>query len=168
MPGYQQALGGGAKEKFMKGNRMHNGTKLLTGMLLLGILALFLAPQSVSAQEEHQEFWTFFQKVQDILTGKNVEQTLDVISPEAQLISGGEFQNLRSIVAGTVNGHSLADSTFQSVMIQVKTNASEDMGYIILKTQISGAPTVRYHSIVFMRDSSGQYSIQSWHAGAAR
>jgi hypothetical protein len=46
-----------------------------------------------------------------------------------------------------------------------KTNPSEDAGFITLKTVQYDTTRVRFHTIVFMKDSTGEYKISIWHAG---
>jgi len=52
--------------------------------------------------------------------------------------------------------------------VQGRTNSSEDMGFIVLKTVKSDTTVVRYHTVVFLKDSSGDYKISTWHAGDGR
>jgi len=60
---------------------------------------------------------------------------------------------------------SLADTSYHGVMILGETNPSEDAGYIILKTVKSDTTQVRFHTVVFLKDSTGRFNICSWHAG---
>jgi len=116
-------------------------------------------------QEEHAEFWKVIHTIQNILTGTSTEQAQKSISPGAMLICGTRFENLRDVVTGKNTNCTLADTSYHGVMIQAQTNSSEDMGFVILKTQKADTTRVRFHSVVLMKDSTGHYSIHAWHAG---
>jgi hypothetical protein len=122
-------------------------------------------PNTVSSQDKHEEFWQFVQTVRDILAGKNIEQAQTIIPPGARIVYGARFENLRAVVAGEIKACFLADSSYHGVMIQAETNPSEDAGVLILKTQKYDTTKVRFHTIVFMKDSTGRYKIHTWHTG---
>lgn len=131
------------------------------------VVSFCLAPvaKTFSSQDNREDFWKLVETVKDILAGKNVEHAKASISAGARLVYGVQFENLRSVVAGEIKTCPLADSSYQSVMINAMTNDSEDAGYIVLKTVKSDNSKVRFHTIVFMKDSTGQYKINSWHTG---
>jgi len=132
--------------------------------LSLSVLFLLL-PMASSAlsQDDHREYWQFVDNVVDITQGKNVEQAQTVIRQGARLVYGTRFEELKSVVEGEIKTCSLADTSYHGVMIHAKTNSSEDAGFIILKTQKTDTAKVRFHTIVFMKDSTGLYLIESWH-----
>jgi hypothetical protein len=136
-------------------------------VLPLFCVLLYLTPIAsiVVSQDKHEQFYQFVQTVRDILAGKNVEQTQAIIHRGARLIYGARFENLKSVVAGEIKGLSLADTSYHGVMIQAETNPSEDAGYLTLKTVKYDTTKVRFHTIVFMKDSTGKYKINSWHSG---
>jgi hypothetical protein len=138
----------------------------LPGLLLLfALLSMVPLANNLSSQDKHEEFWQFVQTVQDILAGKNVEQAQSIIPQGAGLVYGARFEDLKSVVAGQIKSCSLADTSYHGVMIQAKTNPSEDAGFLILKTQKYDTTKVRFHTIVFMKDSTGKYKINIWHTG---
>ena len=108
------------------------------------------------------------QTVQDIVAGKNLEQATRAISPGATLVCGSRMENLRSVVAGENATCTLADTSYHGIAVQGRTNASEDMGFIVLKTVKADTTVVRYHTVVFLKDSAGDYRISTWHAGDGR
>jgi hypothetical protein len=134
--------------------------------LLFVLLCLVSIASNALSQDEHGEFWQFVEKVVDIPQGKNVEIAQTIIPQGARLIYGTRSENLKSVVAGEIKTCSLADTSYHGVMIQAKTNTSEDAGFLVLKTQKTDTTKVRFHTIVFMKDSTGQYKISIWHAGA--
>jgi hypothetical protein len=137
-------------------------------IVLLLFVSLCIIPNTnrVFAQEGHEEFYKLLQIVQDILAGKNVEQSLKAIGKGAGLICGGKQTDLRSVVKGEAQTCSLVDTSYHGIAVQGRTNESEDMGFFVLKTQKADTTKVRYHSIVFLRDSTGHYLINIWHAGS--
>lgn len=139
----------------------------ITLVLSLLFVLLWMLPMAnyVGSQEKHEEVWKFVQTVQDILAGNNREQAKAAVTPGARLVSGSRFENLRAVVAEEIEGLSLADTSYQGVMMQLETNPSEDAGVLVLKTQKSDTTKVRFHTVVFMKDSTGHYQIHAWHAG---
>jgi len=138
---------------------------LLVLPLLFALSHMVLVVNDVSSQDKSERFYGLIQTVQDILTGKNAEQTQTTIAHGARLVCGVEFEDLKAVVAGKVKTCSLADTSYQGVMVQLKTNQSEDAGYLVLKTQTVDKAKVRFHTVVFMKDSTGQLKIESWHTG---
>ena len=138
-------------------------TRVLLGFLLVVFSAGPLVTQA-SSQEEHTEFWQFVRTVEDILAGKNTEQATAIIGKGARLIFGARFEDLHAVVTGEIRDCPLADTSYHGVMLQAQTNPSEDAGVLVLKTQKTDTTRVRFHSIVFMKDSKGEYVINIWHA----
>jgi hypothetical protein len=57
------------------------------------------------------------------------------------------------------------DTSYHGVMIKGRTDPSQTMGFILLKTAKRDTTKVMYHSIVFVKDTAGQYKIIDWHTG---
>jgi hypothetical protein len=142
---------------------MSRTRNLFVPLLLFAQLCVVPIAGTVSSQDKHEEFWQFVQTVRDILAGKNVEQAQTTIPPGARLVYGARYESLKAVVAGEIKACSLADTSYHGVMIQAKTNPSEDAGVLILKTQKYDTTKVRFHTIVFMKDSTGHYKIHTWH-----
>ncbi len=136
--------------------------------LLVASLCVAFCDTIVMSQDQHEGFWKMIQTVQDILAGKNLEQATRAISPGATLVCGSRMENLRSVVAGETAACFLADTSYHGIAIQGRTNDSEDMGFIVLKTAKADTTVVRYHTVVFLKDSAGDYKISTWHAGDGR
>jgi len=136
--------------------------------LLVASLCIALCDSFGTSQDQHEGFWMMLQTVQDIVAGKNLEQATRAISPEATLVWGSRMENLRSVVSGEVATCSLADTSYRGIAVQGRTNSSEDMGFIVLKTVKADTTVVRYHTVVFLKDSAGDYKISTWHAGDGR
>ncbi len=139
--------------------------RLFVPPLVVLLLSFLLASNTALSQEEHAAFWKVVRTVEDILGGKNLDQATATVTKGARLICGSRNENLRDVVAGKVTTCSLADTAFHGVAIQARTNDSEDMGYILLKTVKVDTTNVRFHTVVVLKDSTGEFKIISWHAG---
>jgi hypothetical protein len=148
-----------------KGFLMSRTRNIPVFLLLFVLLCTLPGLTPVMSQDKHQGFWRLVQTVQDILAGKNAGQAQTFIPPGAQIIFGSRVANLKAVVAGEIPSCALADTSYHGVGINARTNDSEDMGYIVLKTVKSDTTIVRYHTIVFIKDSTGQYKVSSWQAG---
>jgi hypothetical protein len=72
---------------------------------------------------------------------------------------------INSVVAGEIATCTLADTSYHGIAIQGRTNDSENMGFIVLKTVKADTTVVRYHTVVFLKDSAGDYKISTRQAG---
>jgi hypothetical protein len=107
--------------------------------------------------------------VQGILAGKQPVAGGIVISPGAHLIFGTHFENLFAVVKGESRECSLNEGpTGQMLWMSMKINDPEDAAFLTLKTRIENPPSVRYHTVVFMKDSTGHWSIQTWHTSEGK
>jgi hypothetical protein len=134
---------------------------------LLIALCLLSNSNSLRAQEAHAAFWKIANTAMDILKGKTTPITAQSISTNASLIFGAKVTTLRSAIVANKPPFHLADTTFHGVTIDAKTNQAEDMGVITFKTVRQDTTIVRYHTIVIEKDSTGQFSIISWHTSGA-
>jgi len=128
------------------------------------VLCLALPLNIATSQEEHKEFWHLVQTINDILAGKDVDHAKSCIAHGARLVDGARFVDLEGALTGNDTTVALADTSYQGVMIQGRTNPSEDMGFLILKTVKSDKSMVRFHTVVFLKDSTGEFKIECWHA----
>ncbi len=129
--------------------------------------ALLLSPaaRAQSNEDRAEPFYAVVRTVEDIIAGKNLEQAKNAIVPGALLVRGTDLVNLREVVEGRNPKVSLVDTAQHAVMIMLKTNKAEDAGHLILKTVAYGSEKLWYHTVTFMKDSTGQVMIESWHAG---
>lgn len=119
---------------------------------------------SLVAQDDHGEFYKIVEVITNVLAGKDVKQSETVISKGADLVWKGRLMNLKEVVTGGNKTFALADTSFHGVVIKGRTNTAEDMGIITLKTVKEDTTKVRYHTVVFLKDSTGEYRIISWNA----
>jgi hypothetical protein len=144
---------------------MSRTRNLIVFLLVSVLLCMASMVNNISSQDAHAEFYKVVQTITDILAGKNTQQALTLIHQGARLVYGARFENLKPVVAGEIKGLSLADSSYHGIMILGETNPSEDAGFITIKTVKSDTTQVRFHTVVFMKDSTGQFKIHSWHTG---
>ncbi|HUN65452.1 MAG TPA: hypothetical protein VMW43_05075 [Bacteroidota bacterium] len=104
------------------------------------------------------------QVARDILAGRNLEKAGSSVASGARLIDGRKFEYLRSVLTGGAAACPLADTSYQMVMVEAETSNGDDMGFLRIKTrQTPDTARVRFHSIVFRQDSTGEYKIVNWH-----
>jgi hypothetical protein len=87
-----------------------------------------------------------------------------MVDPEAYLIAGNKYENLRSVLLDSKKKKSYLDipeNAFRNS--HLKTDASESSAFLVLTSlAASGKPTY-YHTVVFMKSESGDWHIQAWH-----
>jgi len=101
---------------------------------------------------------------QDIVSGKNQKATLSSIAPRSYVVSSSKMADLRSVILGTDKSIQLIeDSTRQALRVMLKSNPNEDSAYLVLTTATRQATDVRCHTIVFMKDNTGKWLVETWH-----
>ena len=133
----------------------------------LGLLGFTLYPSRSEVQDDHKEFYELVALIRDIAAGKTAAVTESAIGARAGLVSGGRLVNLREVATGELTSVVLGDTSYHGVMIQAQTNPSEEMGFVLLKTVKSDTSKVRFHSVVFQKDSVGVYKILFWHVSGS-
>jgi hypothetical protein len=112
---------------------------------------------------QSNKWMTLVQSVQDVLAGKPIRHMNITISPGAYVAFGNKYENMESIITGKSKTCSLKeDSTQSAVRVVVKVNDSENAAFVTLKTQTNQKTNERYHTVVFMKDSTGVWSIETW------
>ncbi len=144
---------------------MPRSSNPITIALLLVLLIIVPSSNRALCQDNRGKFLDLIQTAWDILAGKNTQQAKSSIAHGSRLICGSKYEDLLSVVSRQTDGCSLVDTSYHGVMVSGQTNPSEDMGYFVLKTRTSDTTKVRFHTVVFMKDSTGQYKIFSWQAG---
>lgn len=134
---------------------------LFRAILLLVCFASWGA--RAQGQDEH-EFYKMLRTIEDILAGKNSGESRKAVGAGATFIREGKLEDLRSVLSGEHGECLLADTSYRGIAVQGRTNTSEDMGYIVLKTRTADTTRVRFHTVVFAKDSTGRYLINTWHA----
>ncbi len=138
---------------------------LILAILLAVLLSGIPGGRMLLGQEEHEAFWKVVRAIEDIREGKNLDQAGLSVAKGAHLISGSADVNLLEAVLGKARPCPLADTSYHGIAMAGRTNESEDMGFIVLKTVKSDTTKVLYHSVVFLKDSTQQFKIVLWHAG---
>lgn len=115
--------------------------------------------------DPHPEFSSFVTHIADILNGKTGEVVEACISPSARFVVSGKEVLLSSVLHRADGAPSLADPAYQGIAIWAQTNDADDAGFLVFKTRSTADSTkVRYHSVYFLRDSTGRYRVNLWHA----
>ena len=101
---------------------------------------------------------------QDIISGKNQQMTLSSIAPGSYAVSSSRMADLRAVVLGTDKSVPLTeDSTRQAIRVILKSNPNVDAAYLVLTTGTRQATDLRCHTIVFMKDKTGKWFVETWH-----
>jgi hypothetical protein len=141
---------------------MSTKTFLLT---LLVLLSTVFATTNSWTQDNSAKWKPLVQAVEDVLAGKPISDTLITISPGAYLATGNQWEALLAVARGESKTCSLKEApTRASVAIRLKINDSEDAAFLTLKTQTANETEPRYHTVMFMKDSSNVWVIEAWHA----
>jgi hypothetical protein len=144
---------------------MYANRRIAVAILGCGLISCISFAAIGTGQDKSDDVNRLVQTVRDILGGKHPEVTATAIAPGAMLVKGTRFENLSDVVAGRSRTCSLTEGSYEAVSLQSKTNKSDDAGYLILKTQHIDKNRVRFHTVVFMKDSTGLLKIESWHTG---
>jgi TonB family protein len=102
--------------------------------------------------------------VEQILGGSLSEGLLSMVDPEAYLVAGNKYENLRLVLSDSKKRKlylHIPESTFLNS--HLKTNASESSAFLVLTSQGASGRVKNYHTIVFMKSASGDWHIQAWH-----
>jgi hypothetical protein len=142
--------------------KSRNSILILSFLITVCCLASF--SQDSKKQDQYGKWEPMVQMVQDILAGKNPDKRAIIISPSAYLVSGKHFESLQGVINGENKECSLNEGALRSaVWLHLKVNDPENAAFLILRTQTEKKTDDRFHTVVFMKDSGGQWSIQSWH-----
>lgn len=102
--------------------------------------------------------------VEQILGGSLSEGLLSMVDPEAYLVAGNKYENLRLVLSDSKKRKSylgIPESEFRNS--HLKTDASESSAFLVLTSQGAPGRAKNYHTIVFMKSESGDWHIQAWH-----
>ncbi len=140
-----------------------------TQNIIAAVVLIFFATWTGQAKDDKNEdqskkWEPLVQTVQDILGGKNMEQTKQWISAGASLVFDGRLEDLHDVVTGKSTICSLVEqSSSVPASLRLKINDPEDAAYLIMTTQREDKESQRYHTVVFMKDPKGVWKIESWH-----
>ena len=112
------------------------------------------------AVDTTQQWEVLLHSAKEILTGSLSGQTGVKIAPSAQLAIGDTLMSLSDVVGGKSKTHSSLEGT--PVSVRLRMNAEENMATFLLGTHPEPDRSPRYHTVVFMKDSTGMWLIVSW------
>ena len=136
------------------------GKMLIVSTLVVLPIHLGFADDGEAA-DKSMKWQILVQSVQDILTGTNSGQTAVSIAPGAQLAIGDTPVSLFDVVGGTSKTHSLLEESGRTpVTLHLKMNDEENAAFLLIGTQPEPKRVPRYHTVVFMKDSTGMWLIQ--------
>lgn len=102
--------------------------------------------------------------VEQILGGSLSEGLLSMVDPEAYLVAGDKYENLRLVLSDSKKRKSYLDIPIRNILnSHLKTDTSESSAFLVLTSQGDPGRAKNYHTIVFMKSESGDWHIQAWH-----
>jgi len=141
---------------------MKNVVAALLCTMVVGSPFRVLAAGDSVAADTSQKWQILLHTVQEILTGNSPGQYSARIAPGAQLAIGDRLLDLEGVVASRDSNLLLEDQTRGPVSLHLKMNTEENAAFLLLGTQPDSKK--RYHTVVFMKDSTGTWMVESWHA----
>jgi len=106
--------------------------------------------------------WTILQHtVQEVLTGGRLGPYSAQIAPGAQIAVGDSVLDLADALASGYVTLPIHGQSKPPALIRQKMNREGDAAFMLFGTQRDSG--MRYHTVVFMRDSTGTWAIESWH-----
>jgi hypothetical protein len=140
-----------------------NYRTLIRIIVLAAIPAIGLCEQADRADSSDVPY-QLISLAQDIISGRNQQLTLSSIAPGSYVVSSSNMADLRAVVLGTDKSIQLTeDSTRQAIRVMLKSNPNEDAAYLVLTTATRQAKDFRCHTIVFMKDKTGKWFVETWH-----
>jgi hypothetical protein len=106
---------------------------------------------------------SMLKSVEHILKGYDLKTVKRFINPEAYLIYGKYYESLQGVLNGEHNKIKLIEGSDSKVIYSHFTMSDDKTtGYTILKTQIKKGGPTRFHTIVFMKNETGDWQIKHW------
>ena len=100
-----------------------------------------------------------------ILRGELTEELKSLVDVESYAVIGGNFEHLQSLLADRHKSTLLVEGKATKIeMSRLKTDDKKNTAYLILKTKPGPKRANRFHTIVFMQNSPGEWKLVSWHA----
>ena len=138
--------------------------RALLAILAIGTLFSYVAFSGNDKVSDKEQLGKTLQAIVDgILKGTDLKKATSHVDFEAYLVDGKYFESLPGVLHGESTHCKLVEGkesriTFQSLHITDNLSAA----YMVMKTQ---TPLLgeRFHSVVFFRDSSAEWKINSWH-----
>ena len=118
-------------------------------------------PEDNTSQSEMYK--SMLKSVEHILKGYDLKTVKRFINPEAYLIYGKYYESLQGVLNGEHNKIKLIEGSDSKVIYSHFTMSDDKTtGYTILKTQIKKGGPTRFHTIVFMKNETGDWQIKHW------
>lgn len=109
-------------------------------------------------------YYAFADRVLAILRGATSDSLKSQIDPGAYAIIGNRYEHLYSLIFDKPKRDVLVEGpNSTSNFFALTVDDSEDMAVITMKTRPGAGKPERYHTIVLMKSSLGQWKIRAWH-----
>ncbi len=126
----------------------------------------FRLKESVKGSPE--KVGTFTMELQSIATniihGDNLEKAKISIDPEAYVIDGNHYESLWGVLTGEIKTCRVVEGPKTTIPFS-NAFVTDDMSAasIVLKSVSEDGKRVRYHSVLFVRATTGEWKVKSWH-----
>lgn len=116
--------------------------------------------------KSQEELMKLREEVLNLLRGEIPDNIKSKISADAYAVIGNKYEYLLSVLTEKPKKHLLIEGReAQFEMSQTTMGDAGDMAVLVLKTRSAGKAE-RFHTVVFMKSTDGQWKIRAWHAGA--
>ena len=123
-----------------------------------------LAPFKSSNGGEENTMKQFLSMVRDVIDQKDIAKAKAVLDPKAYMIDGTRFKSiLETLRTGRKGNALLAEQTRKITFTKLKIADDGKWAYLVLRTESLKSGNLRYHTILFSRDSAGLWHIEHWH-----
>ena len=100
-----------------------------------------------------------------ILRGELTEELKSLVDVESYAVIGSNFEHLQSLLTDKHKSSLLLEGKATKIeMSRLKTDAKQNVAYLILKTKPGPKKANRFHTIVFLQNPTGEWKLVSWHA----
>jgi protein TonB len=117
-----------------------------------------------SYKSGHEELFQLKADVENFLRGQSQDSLARLVDPEAYIVFETDFEPLLPLVKDKKKSTRLVegkDTKFE--FSRLRTDADMKACFLVLKTQPVKSNSPRFHTVVFMKDSSGNWKIEAWH-----
>ena len=112
----------------------------------------------------HEALFKLKDDVLEILRGGLSDESKRFIDPEAYVIIGSRYQPLLGLLTDKKKNSYLVEGRETKIEFShLRTDGTEKAAYLVLKTTPEKSTAPRFHTVVFMRGSAGEWKIETWH-----
>jgi TonB family protein len=105
--------------------------------------------------------------VQSLLHGEVSEGLKSQIGHEAYAVIGNRHEHLYSLIFDKSKRSLLVEGSDSKIEFShLVVNDAKDAAFLVLKTLPAKGKSERYHTVVFMKSTDGEWRIEAWHTSS--